>query len=68
MGKYVIDRYKNPAVETIRNHQIISTFEDLELEKLLLKDENADMKDKVGSYGETSDMISELSLGALFVE
>ena len=45
MGKYVIDRN-----QTIRNHQIISTFEDLELEKLLLKDENTEMRDRVSIH------------------
>ena len=47
IGKYVLERYKSPAIETMRNHALISTFEDMEMEKLMLKDENSEMKDKV---------------------
>ncbi|OQV19351.1 hypothetical protein BV898_06586 [Hypsibius exemplaris] len=50
IGKYVFDRYKSPVIETMRNHALISTFEDMEIEKLMLKDENSDMKDKMYQF------------------
>ncbi|XP_055331045.1 LOW QUALITY PROTEIN: uncharacterized protein MG328-like [Paramacrobiotus metropolitanus] len=42
-----IDLYKSPTLDSIRSISLLHTFEDLEHEKYLLKDENRDMKDMV---------------------